>query len=83
VQITNTAEAAAVRSKREGVLWLWKAHNEVNSRLKQVTVQPHCMHACWLHFRHEANPTVTPGACWRLAARLPVVLVLGSSSDNS
>ncbi|GBF96297.1 hypothetical protein Rsub_09092 [Raphidocelis subcapitata] len=29
-------EAQAVVSRRDGVLWLWKAHNEVNARLARV-----------------------------------------------
>jgi hypothetical protein len=36
VKITATPQAAAVRSRRDGVLWLWRVHNEVNARLAQV-----------------------------------------------
>jgi hypothetical protein len=36
VKITSAPEAAAVRSRRDGVIWLWKVHNEVNERLKKV-----------------------------------------------
>lgn len=36
MKITSTPEAAAVRSRRDGVMWLWKVHNEVNARLKTV-----------------------------------------------
>jgi hypothetical protein len=43
--ITSTTEAAAVRSRRDGVLWLWKAHNEVNARLQQVGLCALCSSA--------------------------------------
>jgi hypothetical protein len=36
VKITATPEASAVRSRRDGVMWLWRVHNEVNARLAQV-----------------------------------------------
>lgn len=36
IQVTSTPEAAAVRTRRDGVLWLWRAHNEVNARLQKV-----------------------------------------------
>lgn len=31
--MVDAAEAAAVKTRRDAVLWVWKAHNEVNSRL--------------------------------------------------
>lgn len=36
VKITSAPEAAAIRSRRDGVLWLWRVHNEVNERLHKV-----------------------------------------------
>lgn len=36
MKITSTPEAASIRSRREGALWLWRVHNEVNARLAKV-----------------------------------------------
>lgn len=35
VEMTEQADAEAVSSRRDAVLWMWKAHNQVNGRLQK------------------------------------------------
>lgn len=35
IEMTEQAEAEGVRSRRDAVLWMWKAHNQVNGRLEK------------------------------------------------
>lgn len=35
-RVTSSSEAAAVASQRDAVLWVWRAHNEVNDRLAVI-----------------------------------------------
>lgn len=35
-RVTDSAEAKAVKDRRSLVLWMWRAHNEVNGRLAKI-----------------------------------------------
>jgi hypothetical protein len=35
-RVTDSAEAKAVKDRRSAVLWVWRAHNEVNERLAKI-----------------------------------------------